>query len=62
MAVKKSLHLPEVLDDLVAKASPDLLKELVSRFVNALMSAEADAMCGASWGEVSPERVNRRNG
>jgi site-specific recombinase XerD len=62
MAVKNSLHLPEVLDDLVAKASPDLLKELVSRFVNALMSAEADAMCGAGWGEVSPERVNRRNG
>ena len=62
MAVKNSLHLPEVLDDLVAKASPDLLKELVSRFVNALMSAEADAICGAPWGEVSPERVNRRNG
>jgi putative transposase len=62
MAVKNSLHLPEVLDGLVAKASPDLLKELVSRFVNALMSAEADAMCGAGWGEVSPERVNRRNG
>src|SRR5579875_3511393 len=62
MAVKNSLHLPEVLDDLVAKASPDLLKELVSRFVNALMCAEADAICGAGWGEVSPERVNRRNG
>ncbi len=28
MAVKNSLHLPEVLDDLVAKASPDLLREL----------------------------------
>ena len=26
------------------------------------MSAEADAICGAPWGEVSPERVNRRNG
>ena len=62
MAVKNSLHLLEVLDDLVAKASPDLLKELVSRFEGALMSAEADAMCGAGWGEVSPERVNRRNG
>jgi hypothetical protein len=26
------------------------------------MSAEADGVCGASYGEVSPERVNRRNG
>lgn len=28
----------------------------------ALMSAEADALCGASYGERSSERVNRRNG
>ena len=26
------------------------------------MSAEADAVCGAGYGERSPERVNRRNG
>jgi putative transposase len=26
------------------------------------MGAEADAVCGASYGERSPERVNRRNG
>ncbi len=31
-------------------------------FANALMSAEADGRCGAPYGEVSPERVNRRNG
>jgi transposase-like protein len=37
------------LDYLVAKARPDLLKELVSMFVSALMSAEADAICGADW-------------
>jgi putative transposase len=28
----------------------------------ALMSADADAVCGAGYGERSPERVNRRNG
>ena len=27
-----------------------------------LMGAEADALCGAAYGERSPERVNRRNG
>jgi transposase-like protein len=26
------------------------------------MSAEADAVCGAAYGTVSEERVNRRNG
>ena len=31
-------------------------------FAEALMSAEADALCGAGYGERSPERVNRRNG
>jgi transposase-like protein len=28
----------------------------------ALMSADADAVCGAGYGERSPERINRRNG
>ena len=29
-------------------------------FVNPLMSAEADAVCGAAYGIVSEEQVNRR--
>ena len=40
----------------------DLLRELVSGVVHALMSAEADAFCGAEYGERSPDRVNSRNG
>ena len=44
------------------EASPDLLREMVSSFAQALMSAEADARCGAAYGERSPERVNTRNG
>jgi transposase-like protein len=43
-------------------ASPDLLRAMVKDFAEALMGAEADALCGASYGERSPERVNRRNG
>ena len=31
-------------------------------FVNTLLSVEADSVCGAGYGEVSSERVNRRNG
>ena len=44
------------------EASPDLLREMVKEFAEALMSADADAVCGAGYGERSPERVNRRNG
>ena len=43
-------------------AHPDLLRAMVKEMAEALMSAEADAVCGAPFGERSPERVNRRNG
>ncbi len=43
-------------------ASPDLLRAMVKDMAEALMSAEADALCGAGYGERSSERVNRRNG
>jgi putative transposase len=44
------------------EASPDLLRAMVQEMAEALMGAEADALCGAPYGERSPERVNRRNG
>jgi transposase-like protein len=44
------------------EASPDLLRAMVKDFAEALMGAEAEALCGAGYGERSPERVNRRNG
>jgi transposase-like protein len=40
----------------------DLLREMVRSFAEGLMSADADAVCGAPYVEVSPQRVNRRNG
>ena len=43
-------------------AHPDLLRAMVKEMAEALMSADADAVCGAGYGERSPERVNRRNG
>jgi transposase-like protein len=43
-------------------ASPDLLRSMVKTFAEALMSAEADAICGAPYGERSDERTNQRNG
>jgi putative transposase len=44
------------------EADVDLLREMVRTFAENLMSAEADALCGASYGERSDDRVNRRNG
>jgi transposase-like protein len=44
------------------ETSPDLLRVMVKDFAEALMSADADAVCGADYGERSPERLNRRNG
>src|SRR3990172_7868019 len=43
-------------------ADVDLLREMVKLFCEQLMGADADALCGADYGERSPERVNRRNG
>jgi putative transposase len=53
---------PDWLGKRLASASPDLLREMVGSFIAALMGAEADAVCGAEYGESSPERVNSRNG
>jgi len=50
------------LHDQLASASPDLLRSMLTTFVNALMSAEADAICCAPYGMPSPDRVNVRNG
>src|SRR3954471_4890359 len=50
------------LHEQLAQASPDLLRQMLTTFINTLMSAEADAVCGADYGQVSPDRTNRRNG
>jgi putative transposase len=50
------------LREQLESASPDLLRAMVKTFAEALMSAEADAVCGAPYGARSDERVNSRNG
>jgi putative transposase len=46
----------------IDRAEPDLLRAMLKTFVQALMSAEADAICGAPFGSRTDERVNTRNG
>jgi transposase-like protein len=62
MAAGPSIDVSAWLEEQLAQASPDLLRAMVSTFAEALMGAEADAVCGASYGERSAERTNTRNG
>ena len=62
MAAHDSVDAAGFLREQLESASPDLLRAMVKSFADALMSAEADAVCGAPYGQRSEERTNRRNG
>jgi putative transposase len=62
MTAPSSIDPVRFLDEQLAQASPDLLRQLLTTFINTLMSAEADAVCGAEYGVRSSERTNVRNG
>jgi transposase-like protein len=51
-----------LLGQALSDASPDLMRHLLVTVINALLSADADAVCGAEYGVASPDRVNSRNG
>jgi len=46
----------------IETADADRLREMLSTFTSMLMNAEVDALCGAEYGERTPERTNSRNG
>ncbi|MFC5262312.1 IS256 family transposase [Kribbella qitaiheensis] len=62
MTANTSIDPTEFLQDQLAIASPDLLRDLLGTFIQALLSADADAVCGAPYGVPSPDRTNSRNG
>src|SRR4029079_4754479 len=41
---------------------PDLLRALVEQTINTFLAPEADALCGAPYGQRSADRVNQRTG
>ena len=51
-----------LLSEALAEASPDLMRTMLQRIINELLSADADAVAGAEYGRPSPERVAQRNG
>jgi putative transposase len=62
MAAGPSIDVSGWLEEQLAQASPDLLRAMVTTFAGVLMGAEADAVCGAGYGERSEERTNTRHG
>ena len=51
-----------LLGEALADSSPDLMRQLLQTMINTLLSADADAVVGAEWGQASPDRVAQRNG
>ena len=62
MTAPSSIDPTEFLHEQLSQASPDLLRQMLTTFINTLMSAEADMVCGAEYGERSGARTNTRNG
>lgn len=50
-----------LLGEALSQASPDLMRSLLQHVINALLSADADTVCGAQWGQQDPQRHARRN-
>lgn len=51
-----------LLGEALAEASPDLMRSLLQTMINALLSADADAVVGAEYDQPSPSRLAQRNG
>jgi putative transposase len=62
MTATPSIDLPSWMAEQLSQASPDLLRGMLQTFAEALMAADADAVCGAGYGQRSPDRSNTRNG
>ena len=57
-----TMALLDFLRNRLEEAGADQLRDMVQFMAEGLMSAEADAACGAAYGTRSAERVNQRNG
>ena len=62
MAAPHTIDPTALLEQHLAEASPDVLRQMITSLANAMMSAQADQVCGADYGERSAERTNQRNG
>ena len=51
-----------LLGEALSEASPDMMRSLLQTMINALLSADADAVIGAEYGRPTPGRSAQRNG
>ena len=58
MTTAHDIDWPQVLAERLTTTHPDVLRELLATFIHTLMGAEADALCGAGYGQRSSERTN----
>ena len=56
MTVASIIDPARFLDEHLVQASPDLLREMLTTFINALLSADADSVCGAAYGAACRSR------
>src|SRR6201995_524062 len=49
-------------EETLAAASPDVLRAMVREFAQRMMDADVEVRCNAGYGEMTPDRVNSRNG
>jgi putative transposase len=63
VAVRDIVPVPGAsFEETLASASPDVLREMIKGFAQRMMDADVEVRCNAGYGEVTPERVNSRNG
>ena len=60
MTATPSIDLPGWMAEQLSQASPDLLRQMVQTFAEALMSADADSVCGAGYRQRSPQQHPQR--
>src|ERR1700761_7655788 len=53
MTTVHDIDWPSVLAERLTTTHPDVLRELLATFIHTLLGAEADALCGAAYGERS---------
>jgi hypothetical protein len=54
MTAAPSIDPEQFLHEQLAQASPDLMRQMLETFINALLSAQADSVCGALAGQHCP--------
>jgi putative transposase len=65
---ESTVAVPNMMDPLewlrqhLGELDPDLVRSMLATFAETLMSADAQTLCNAGYGERSPVRTNSRNG